>query len=175
MATKCIRRHRCLSAWCGAVILAVVTLWVSVSLADAPARHYRVAVLTPGLAFSPALEGLREGLVQLGYHEGKDIAFMIEDAQGEVASLASRAARLVEAKPDVIFTVSTAPTAVAKQATTALPIVFAFVADPLTTWKVSGGPYAGSNSSKMSSHLRPRANSEATNRKSADHASRTIV
>jgi hypothetical protein len=44
-----------------------------------------------------------------------------------------------------------------------------------TTWKVSGGPYAGSNSSKMSSHLRPRANSEATNRKSPDHASRTIV
>jgi DNA invertase Pin-like site-specific DNA recombinase len=39
----------------------------------------------------------------------------------------------------------------------------------------SGGLYAGSNSSKMSSHLRPRANSEATNRKSADHASRTIV
>jgi hypothetical protein len=39
----------------------------------------------------------------------------------------------------------------------------------------SGVLYAGSNSSKMSSHLRPRANSEATNRKSADHASRTIV
>jgi hypothetical protein len=39
----------------------------------------------------------------------------------------------------------------------------------------SGGLYAGSNSSKMSSHLRPRANSEATNRKSADHTSRTIV
>src|SRR5262249_11225069 len=38
-----------------------------------------------------------------------------------------------------------------------------------------GGLYAGSNSSKMSSHLRPRANSEATNHKSADHASRTIV
>src|SRR5215831_15640729 len=39
----------------------------------------------------------------------------------------------------------------------------------------SGGLYAGSNRSKMSSHLRPRANSEATNRKSPDHASRTIV
>src|SRR5207237_2803593 len=39
----------------------------------------------------------------------------------------------------------------------------------------SGDLYAGSSSSKMSSHLRPRANSEATNRKSPDHASRTIV
>ena len=53
--------------------------------------------------------------------------------------------------------------------------------DRLTTWKVSGDRpstgdfYAGSNSSKMSSHLRPRANSEATSRKSAAHASRTIV
>src|SRR4029453_109053 len=39
----------------------------------------------------------------------------------------------------------------------------------------SAGVYAGKRSSKMSSHLRPRANSEATNRKSPDHASRTIV
>jgi putative ABC transport system substrate-binding protein len=37
----------------------------------------------------------------------------------------------VVAKPDVIFTIGTAPSAAAKQATTTLPIVFAFVADPL--------------------------------------------
>jgi putative ABC transport system substrate-binding protein len=90
-----------------------------------------VAVLTPGGAFSPALEGFREGVTQLGYQEGKNLTLIVEDAQGEVASLASRATKTVEAKPDVIFTVSTAPTAAAKQATTTIPIVFAFVADPL--------------------------------------------
>jgi putative tryptophan/tyrosine transport system substrate-binding protein len=70
-------------------------------------------------------------LTPSGYREGENLALMIEDAQGEVAGLASRAAKIVEAKPDVIFTVSTEPTAAAKQATTTLPIVFAFVADPL--------------------------------------------
>ena len=39
----------------------------------------------------------------------------------------------------------------------------------------SGDLYAGSHSAKMSSHLRPRANSEATNRKRPAHASRTLV
>jgi hypothetical protein len=33
-----------------------------------------------------ALEGLCEGLVQLGYHEGRDIAFVVEDVQGKVDS-----------------------------------------------------------------------------------------
>src|SRR6266851_8831643 len=108
----------------------------------APARYYQVAVLTPGLAFSPALEGLREGFAQLGYHEGKDIAFMVEDVQGEVASLAGRAASIVEAKPDVIFTVGTAAAIAAKQATTTLPIVFTFVADPLRSGLIAS--YASS-------------------------------
>jgi putative tryptophan/tyrosine transport system substrate-binding protein len=155
MATKCMRRHRCLSAWFGAVVLAVWPLLVSVSLADAPGRHYRVAVLTPGLVFSPALEGLREGFAQLGYHEGKDIAFIVEDAQGEVASLASRAARLVEAKPDVMFTVSTAPTAVAKQATTTLPIVFAFVADPLRSGLIASYASSQNNLTGIASYAGP--------------------
>jgi len=121
-----MQRNRVLRSWFVTVILTVSALCVSVSLAGAPARHYRVAVLTPGLAFSPVLEGLREGFAQLGYHEGQDLAFMVEDVQGEVTSLAGRAASIVEAKPDVIVTIGTAATATAKQATTTLPIAKSF-------------------------------------------------
>src|ERR1043166_6038032 len=107
MVSKQRRWHGYLRALSGAIALAVWLLSVGVALAGAPARPYRVAVLTPGLLFNLALEGLREGLTQLGYHEERDITFLVEDAQGDVASLSGRAANIVEAKPDVIFTVGT--------------------------------------------------------------------
>ena len=129
--TQSRQRHRYVRSSCGALLLAIWALLGGGFPVEAQSPHYRVAVLTPGGAFSPALEGFREGVTQLGYQEGKNLTLIVEDAQGEVASLASRATKTVEAKPDVIFTVSTAPTAAAKQATTTIPIVFAFVADPL--------------------------------------------
>jgi putative tryptophan/tyrosine transport system substrate-binding protein len=131
MVVKSRQRDRRLKSWLGAVLLAVWALLGGGVLVEAQAPRHRIAVLTAGLIAGPAVEGLREGLAQLGYTEGKNIAYMVEDAQGEVASLANRAAKLVEAKPDVIFSVGTTPTAVAKQATTTLPIVFTLVADPL--------------------------------------------
>src|SRR5437870_12437900 len=131
MKTKCMRWNRFLRLWFGAVVLAVWALCVSVALAGTSAHHYRVAILTLGGLHNVALEGFREELARRGYHEGQDISFMVEDVQGEVGTLADRAARIVEAKPDLIFTIGTAATTAVKQATTTLPIVFTFVADPV--------------------------------------------
>jgi putative ABC transport system substrate-binding protein len=149
--TKSVQRHGYLRPWCGAVLLAVWACLVGGAPVEAQSPPHRVAVLTPGLPFNLALEGLREGLAQLGYHEGKDITFLVEDAQGEIASLADRAAKLVAAKPDVIFTIGTAPTAAAKQATTTLPIVFAFVADPLRSGLVASYASSQNNLTGISS------------------------
>ena len=121
----------CWGTWCGAVLFVVWGLLGGGVLAATQAPPYRVAVLTPGLTFGPALEGLREGLAQLGYPEGKNLTFIVEDTQGDVAVLGSRATRIVAAKPHLIVPLGTAATAAAKQATTTLPIVFGVVADPL--------------------------------------------
>src|SRR3989442_3190647 len=142
METKSMWRKRCPQLCCRAAVLAVVTLCIGVALVGAQPRHHRVAVLLPRQTFNLALEGLREGLAQLGYQEGKNLTFMVENAQGDVASLPNRAARLVEAKPDVLFTVTTAPTIAAKQATTTIPIVFAVVTDPLRSGVIAS--YASS-------------------------------
>jgi putative tryptophan/tyrosine transport system substrate-binding protein len=150
-----MQQNRSLKLWFVVVALAVWALHVGVSLAGTPARHYRVAVLTPGLAFSPALEGLREGFAQFGYYEGKDITFMIEDVQGEVTSLAGRAASIVEAKPDVIVTIGTAATATVKQATTTIPIVFAFVGDPLRSGLVASYASSQNNLTGISDYSGP--------------------
>src|SRR5262245_14662217 len=131
METQRMRRHRRLRSWFGVVVLAVAVLGVGVSLAGAQARHYRVAVFTPNLSFTPVLEGLQEGLVQLGYVEGKNITFVVEDTQGAVPDLAQRAARLVAAHPDVCVTMETSHTKAVKQATSSIPIVFTRIGDPL--------------------------------------------
>jgi hypothetical protein len=60
---------------CGAVLLVFWGLLIGGVPVAAQSPRHRVAVLTPGGAFSPALEGSREGLAQLGYHEGKSLTF----------------------------------------------------------------------------------------------------
>ena len=71
-----MRHRRYLRSWFGAVVLSVSAFCIGVALADAPARHYQVAVFTNGLTASPVLEGLQEGLAQLGYVAGKNITFL---------------------------------------------------------------------------------------------------
>lgn len=91
----------------------------------------RVAILTPAQTLTPVHEGLEEGLAQLGYKEGKNITYIVEDTQGSSSNLAPRMPKLLAAKPDVIFAVSTVHALVAKRATSTVPIVCAWVADPV--------------------------------------------
>ena len=137
-----MRQSRFLSSWFGVVLLTVWALCLGVALADAPARHYQVAVFTNGLTASPVLEGLQEGLAQLGYVEGKNVTLIVEDTHGAVPDLAQRAVRLATAKPDVIVTVGTIHTTAAQQATDTVPIVFTYVGDPLRSGLVAS--YASS-------------------------------
>jgi len=137
-----MRHSKYLRSWFGAVVLSVAALCPGVALADAPARHYQVAVFTNGLTASPVLEGLQEGLAQLGYVEGKNVTFIIEDTHGTVSDLPQRAARLAMAKPDVLVTVGTIHTTAARQATDHIPIVFTYVGDPLRSGLVAS--YASS-------------------------------
>jgi putative ABC transport system substrate-binding protein len=80
---------------------------------------------------------------------------MVEDVQGKVASLASDAAKIVEAKPDLIFTIGTAATAAAKQATTTLPILFTFVADPLRSGLITSYASSQNNVTGISTYAGP--------------------
>jgi putative tryptophan/tyrosine transport system substrate-binding protein len=94
-------------------------------------RVARIAVLTPGMAFDPVFQGFQEGLSRLGYKEGKDVTFIVEDTKGSSADLAPRLAKLLAAKPDMLYAVGTLHAIAAKQATSTVPVVFAWVGDPL--------------------------------------------
>lgn len=105
---------------------------------EAQPSGYRIGVLTPGGDFGPVLEGLRRGLTQLGYEEGKHISFIIEDTKMETSDPVKAAARLLEAKPQLLFTIATSHTAAAKQVTANVPIVFTMTTEPVQSGFVAG-------------------------------------
>ena len=88
------------------VLVVVWAILVGVSPVEAQSSGFRIAVLTPGLTFDTVLQGLREGLARLGYEEGKQITFILEETQGATPELAQRARRLAEAKPDVLVAIT---------------------------------------------------------------------
>jgi putative ABC transport system substrate-binding protein len=126
-----------------AAFLAALIMVLGGSSVRAQPSRYRIGVLTPGGDFGPMLEGLRQGLAQLGYEEGKQISFIIEDTKMETLDPVKSAMRLLEAKPHLFVTVGTSHTAAAKQVTGNIPIVFTILTEP-----VQSGFVAGYSSSK---------------------------
>jgi putative ABC transport system substrate-binding protein len=115
--------------------------------AQAPAKVHRVAWLTPAVAPPDVLElqALREGLRDLGYVEGQNLVLEAHAANGDPALLPVLAAGLVALKVDVIVTGGTAAALAAKQATTAIPIVFAAAAFPERSGLVASYARPGGN------------------------------
>ena len=133
------------------IFLAAATILPYAAALNAQSPPATVGVLTPGLHYEPVFNGLREGLEMLGYRENREVKFLVEDTKGSLDTLAERAAKLVAAKPDVLFTVATAPAIAVKQATQAIPIVFTIVGDPVQTGLVAGFGSSKNNLTGISS------------------------
>ncbi len=86
----------------------------------------------PISARAHTLEAFREGLRELGYNEGQNIALEVRSAEGKRDRLATLASELVTRKVDVIVTSTTPAIQAAKQSTKTIPIV-AISADPVGT------------------------------------------
>jgi putative tryptophan/tyrosine transport system substrate-binding protein len=99
----------------------------------------RIGYLSAGaLPTYPTFENaFREGLRELGYVEGRNIALEYRWAEGKYERLPELAAELVRLKVDVILAVSTPAAQAAKAATRTIPIVFTLVADPVASGLVS--------------------------------------
>lgn len=115
----------------------------------------RIAVLTPGMTFDPVFRGLQEGLARLGYTDDKNISFIVEDTKGNTSDLGNRVGRLAESKPKALFTVSTSHTAAAMKATATVPIVFAWVGDPLRSGFIASYQSSKNNLTGVSSYAGP--------------------
>jgi len=76
-------------------------------------------------------EAFRQGLREFGYVEGQNITIVRRYAEGNLDLFPRLATELVRLKVDVILAPSSSAALAAKNATTAIPIVFALVNDPV--------------------------------------------
>jgi putative ABC transport system substrate-binding protein len=113
----------------------------------------RIGVLNAALpaAVSARIEAFRQGLRELGYVEGKNIAIEYRSADGKLDRLPALASELVNLKVDIIVTGGPAPTRAAKAATVTIPIVMAQGSDPVGNGFVSSLARPGGNITGLSS------------------------
>jgi putative ABC transport system substrate-binding protein len=105
----------------------------------------RIGVLYIGTADAESFkEELRQGLRELGYVEGQNIAFEFRSAEGKLDRLPELAAELVRLNVDVIVALYVPPSMAAKQATGEIPIVV-IVGDPVETGIVASLARPGGN------------------------------
>jgi putative tryptophan/tyrosine transport system substrate-binding protein len=99
------------------------------ALAQSPARRPLIAMLITGTTIGTEANraSFRRGLSDLGYVEGHH--YLIEErfAEGEASRLPQLAEELIERRPDIILTSSTASTLAARNGTTSIPIVAALM------------------------------------------------
>jgi putative tryptophan/tyrosine transport system substrate-binding protein len=108
-------------------ILMVALLPTPLAAGAQPAeKRFRVGVLCPVTCDTPPLEALRQGLLERGYVEGRNITFEHRSADGKFEKFPDLAADLVGLQVDVIVASGGLPGALAaKRATTKIPVVFA--------------------------------------------------
>jgi ABC-type uncharacterized transport system substrate-binding protein len=78
---------------------------------------------------NPAIEAFREGLRELGWVEGKNIAIEYRPGDGNEDRLPLLAAQLVHANVDIILSTSSLGTVAARQVTKNIPIVATYVGE----------------------------------------------
>src|SRR5262249_39594990 len=114
-------------------------------VARAQSSKARIGALYIGLADANSFKKeLREGLRELGYAEGQNIAFEFRSAEGKLDRLSGLASELVRLKVDVIVALYVPCALAAKQATHDLPIVI-IAADPIETGIVTSLAHPGGN------------------------------
>jgi putative tryptophan/tyrosine transport system substrate-binding protein len=90
------------------------------------------------------LDAIRDGLRQMGFVEGRNLAMRYSgtDSYGRLPELA---ASLVDARVAVIIAMATNPALAAKQATASIPVVFVVGGDPVAFGLVASLNRPGSN------------------------------
>ena len=113
----------------------------------------RIGFLDPtSSAVSKArIESFRQGLVKLGYKEGKNIAIDYRFADGESERLNEHAAELIRLNVDIIVTRAIPGAVAAQHATIKTPIVFVGVADAVAAGLVASLAKPGGNITGLTS------------------------
>jgi ABC-type uncharacterized transport system substrate-binding protein len=133
--------------------LATTSWLILISLAAALSAHAQTPRKVPHLGYLwlgaegsdlRVRPGFRQGLRELGYHEGRDIVIEYRNAEGSIERLRELVADTVASKVDIIFVPGLIVAEAVKRATSTIPTV-ALVGDPLTSGLVDSLARPGGN------------------------------
>ena len=126
--------------------------WPVVARAQQPGTLPVVGIIVPGTLESHGkwLAAFAERLRELGWVEGRTVAFEYRWADGRAERYAEFAADLVRLKVNVIVTSTLRAVIAAKQATSAIPIIFTSVGNPVSAGLVQSLAQPGSNLTGLS-------------------------
>jgi putative ABC transport system substrate-binding protein len=138
-----------------AVLMVLIVLGVFSTPSDGdaqqPGKVPRVGFLGPrNRADGPFVGAFLQGMRELGWVEGQNIAIEYRFAEGRLDRLPDLAAELVRLKVDVILATSTPPALAAKNATSTIPIVMGTSADPVGSGLVASLARPGGNVTGLS-------------------------
>jgi putative ABC transport system substrate-binding protein len=129
-----------------------VAVFLPPASAQRTSRPYRVGVLNDARAANhPTVDGLKAGLRESGFEEGRDVSFDVKLIDGNPDRMPGAAGDLVKAGVDVIFTSGEAATRAAKASTRTIPIVFTLVGDPVAAGIVTSLAHPDGNLTGVSS------------------------
>ncbi len=135
------------------VLIVGLTLSLLAALPAAAAQQTRKVPQIGFLVFVSSearYRGFQQGLRELGYVEGQNIAIEFRSADGSLERLSDLADELVRLHVDVIVAGSTLGAKASKRATSTIPIVMANVADPVGTGLVASLARPGGNITGLS-------------------------
>ena len=139
--------RRTFLAGAGAVLLAAPLA----AEAQQAGKVYRIGVVLEGGPYSyAAIDGLRAGLQELGFEEGKQYVLHIRDVKGDLNAVAETAKNLEQEKVDVIFATGNSVTLAVRRGTARVPVVFYLGGDPVGSGLIKsladpGGRFTGVN------------------------------
>jgi putative ABC transport system substrate-binding protein len=134
-----------------AVAMLLCLLTVTAEAQEGP-RPVRFGVLNEAFAAGhPTVEGLRAGLRNLGFEDGRDVTFDIRFTEGKLEAMPAAAKALAATGVTLIFTSQEAATLAARDATKTIPIVFTSVGDPVGAGVVANLAEPGGNVTGVSS------------------------
>ena len=127
------------------VLLAVLLVFASVAATQPAPRVARIGMLCAPLCNTIPNDAFLDELRKLGWVEGTTIIIERKDPDYRLDRLPALAADLVRSKPNLIVAFGVQPARAAKQATSDIPIVMLFVADPVGMGLASSLAHPGGN------------------------------
>lgn len=118
----------------------VILLLLGVLSAPAASKVYQIGIVLPDDEWASSVFGLKEGMKGLGYEEGREVVFFLDNAKGDKSRVSETTKKFIADKVDAIYTVTNTALKIVVEATrpSKMPVVFGSASGPVESGLVPG-------------------------------------